>query len=78
MKINPYFYEDSLRLRAYNIEGKIFLKLLRQFVNIVKTYSQPRPGVKTLTREQNKQTNNSPVSKRTKQTKREKFIVINM
>ena len=29
VKINPLFYEDSLRLRVYNIEGKNFLKLSR-------------------------------------------------
>ena len=32
VKINPLFYEDSLRLRVYKIEGKIFLKLASHFV----------------------------------------------
>ena len=52
------FPEDSLRLRVYNIEGKIFLKQSRHFLNI----KQSGPaGVKTLTREQNKQTNKQTV-----------------
>ena len=64
----------TLRLRVYNIEGKIFLKLSTHFVNI----KQSSPSrVKTLIPEQNKQTLNSPISLCTKQTKQETLIVIN-
>ena len=55
MKNNPYFYEDKLRLRVYNIEGNFFFKTM-EAIRKYRKNSQPRPGVKTLTREQNKQT----------------------
>ena len=50
VKINPQFYENSMRLRVSNIEGKI----LKTIEALRKTVS---PGVKALTRQQSKQAN---------------------